>query len=240
VELAFAAAFVLIAAGLLLLLPSSRPLVVADAVALTFLYAIASRVEFATGAGSTVPTQLAFVPMLFFLPLAAVPLFVAAGLLLGRLPRYVRGRTPPDRALVELGDALYSIGPVVVLSAAGADLPSLGDWPVYVAALAAQFAIDTGCSTARSWLGFGVPPRLALAELGWICLADALLAAVGLLAASPPWTSRTRTCSSCRCSPCSPSRPATGGCGSSRATSCTAPTAARRCCSTASSPRTTG
>ena len=183
VELAFAAAFVVIAAGLLLLLPTSRPLDVADAVALTFLYAIASRVEFATGAGSTVPTQLAFVPMLFFLPLAAVPLFVAAGLLLGRLPRYVRGRTPPDRALVELGDALYSIGPVVVLSAAGADLPSLGDWPVYVAALAAQFAIDTGCSTARSWLGFGVPPRLALAELGWICLADALLAAVGLLAA---------------------------------------------------------
>jgi diguanylate cyclase (GGDEF)-like protein len=183
VELAFAAAFVVIAAGLLLVLPPSRPLVLAHAVALTGLYAMASRVEFATGAGSTVPTQLAFVPMLFFLPTPAVPLFVAAGLLLGRLPRYVRGRTPPDRALVELGDALYSVGPVVVLSLAGADTPALGDWPIYLLALGAQFTIDTGCSTARSWLGLGVPPSLALAELGWICLADALLAAVGLLAA---------------------------------------------------------
>ena len=183
VELAFAGAFLLISGALLLVLPSSRPLVASHAIALTLLYAIASRVEFATGAGSTVPTQLAFVPMLFFLPTPAVPLFVAAGLLLGRLPRYVRGRTPPDRAIVELGDALYSIGPVIVLSVAGADTPSLSDWPIYVVALAAQFAIDTGCSTARSWLGFGVPPRLALEELGWICLADALLAAVGLLAA---------------------------------------------------------
>ena len=183
VELAFAGAFLLISGALLLVLPSSRPLVASQAIALTLLYAIASRVEFATGAGSTVPTQLAFVPMLFFLPTPAVPLFVAAGLLLGRLPRYVRGRTPPDRAIVELGDALYSIGPVIVLSVAGADTPSLADWPIYMVALAAQFAIDTGCSTARSWLGFGVPPRLALEELGWICLADALLAAVGLLAA---------------------------------------------------------
>jgi diguanylate cyclase (GGDEF)-like protein/PAS domain S-box-containing protein len=183
VEMAFAALFVLLGAALLALLPSPRPLALPDAVALTALYAIASRVEFATGAGSTVPTQLAFVPMLFVLPTPAVPLFVAAGLLLGRLPRYLSGRTPPNRAVVELGDALYSVCPVVVLALAGADTPSFSDWPVYLLALAAQFLSDTAFSTARSWLGLGVPPTLAIRELVWICVVDGLLACVGLLAA---------------------------------------------------------
>ena len=88
-EIAFAALFVVVAVALLALAPSQRALSVPIAVALTLSYAIASRVEFETGVGSTVPTQLVFVPMLFLLPTAAVPLFVAAGLLLGRLPRYL-------------------------------------------------------------------------------------------------------------------------------------------------------
>jgi hypothetical protein len=101
VEVTFAALFVLVAVALLALLPSPRDLSVPTAVALTLLYAIASRVEFESGVGSTVPTQLVFVPMLFVLPTAAVPLFVAAGLLLGRLPRYLTGYTPVNRAVVE-------------------------------------------------------------------------------------------------------------------------------------------
>ena len=41
-------------------------------------YAVASKVEFEVGIGSAIPTQLVFVPMLFLLPPAMVPLCVAA------------------------------------------------------------------------------------------------------------------------------------------------------------------
>ena len=181
VEVLFAGLFVLVAVAVLLLLPSSRELSVPTAVALTLLYAIASRVEFESGVASTVPTQLVFVPMLFLIPVAAVPLFVAAGLLLGRLPRYLTGYTPANRAVVELGDALYCIGPVLVLGIAGADTPAFGDWPIYLLALAAQFAGDVSFSSVRLWLGLGTAPQLALRELAWICVADTLLSCVGLL-----------------------------------------------------------
>ncbi len=182
VEVVFAALFVAIAVALVALLPSTRELSGPTALALVFTYAIASRVEFETGAGSTVPTQLVLVPMLFFLPTPAVPLFVAAGLLLGRLPRYLTGYTPVNRAVVELGDALYTLGPVVVLSLAGADTPTFGDWPVYLIALAAQFVGDVAFSSVRLWVGLGTPPGLAVRELGWIYLADTMLSCIGLLA----------------------------------------------------------
>jgi diguanylate cyclase (GGDEF)-like protein len=183
VELAFAVLFVAVAAALLAFLPSSRPLEAGPAIALTLLFAIASRVEFPTGAGSTVPTQLVLVPMLFLLPLPAVPIFVAAGLLLGRLPRYLSGHTPPERAVVELGDALYCVGPVVVLSLAGADEPTLSDWPVYLLALATQFVGDVGVSTLRAWLGLGAPPEVVSREVASIGVADLLLSPVGYVAA---------------------------------------------------------
>src|SRR3954451_3657323 len=40
------------------------------------LYALVSRVEFEIGSGSAIPTQLVLVPMLFALPVAAVPVVV--------------------------------------------------------------------------------------------------------------------------------------------------------------------
>jgi hypothetical protein len=42
-------------------------------------FATLANVEFEVGAGSAIPTQLMFVPMLFLLPLGWVPLAVAAG-----------------------------------------------------------------------------------------------------------------------------------------------------------------
>jgi putative nucleotidyltransferase with HDIG domain len=70
-----------------------------------------------------------------------------------------------------------------VLVLAGAHEPALGDWPVYLGALAAQFALDSGLSTAREWLALGVSPRLKPQLLGCVYLVDLLLAPVGLLAA---------------------------------------------------------
>ena len=58
---------------------------VATAVVLVALYTLVSRVEFPVGAGYVFPSQLVLVPMLMLLPPAAVPLLVAAGLVLARL-----------------------------------------------------------------------------------------------------------------------------------------------------------
>jgi hypothetical protein len=49
------------------------------------LYAVVSRVTFEIGTGSAIPTQLVLVPMLFALPVGAVPAVVAVGLVLQTL-----------------------------------------------------------------------------------------------------------------------------------------------------------
>jgi HD-GYP domain-containing protein (c-di-GMP phosphodiesterase class II) len=150
---------------------------------LTLGYAVASRVEFEVGSGSAVPTQLLLVPMLFLLPTPAVPLFVALGYVLGHLPDQIRGRAPGERSVVLLGNSWHAVGPALVLSLASEPAIDLANWPIFVAALAAQFALDLASSTVRERLAVGVAPRLLLRPLGWVFVVDALLAPVGLLAA---------------------------------------------------------
>ena len=73
---------------------------------------------------------------------------------------------------------------MVVLGAAGAQTPDWGDWPLYVAALAAQWAVDLAAAAAREWVAVGARPgAMLLRVLPWIWLVDALLAPAGLLAA---------------------------------------------------------
>ena len=57
--------------------------------------AAASEVRFEIGAGFTVPTQAVFVPMLFALPTALVPLLVAGALALAMVPRSSPGARRP-------------------------------------------------------------------------------------------------------------------------------------------------
>src|SRR4051812_31628817 len=85
VSLLLAGAFVVSAIAVWVLLPTARdasPLVYAGLIA---AYAVATTVEFDVGPTIGVPSELAFVPMLFFLPPEQVPLAVAAGALLGEL-----------------------------------------------------------------------------------------------------------------------------------------------------------
>ncbi len=178
-----AAAFLVTACLLAALLPAGHQLDPALAVALTVAYAVASRVRFAVGYGFTVPTQLVFVPMLFLLPQGSVPLLVALGILLAGLPELLRGEQHPTRVLVGVGDAWHSVGPALVLSLAGVVDPSLADWPVLLAALAAQIVSDNVVSTLREWLGLGISPALQPALLAWVTLVDVLLSPIGLLAA---------------------------------------------------------
>jgi len=174
-----------LAAAILLALrgDSGMSLHAAPAVALVLTYAVLSRVRFHAGVGHTVPTQLAFVPMLFLLPTQLVPLLVLAGMLVGNLPDYARGALHPGRALMLPGDAWHAVGPAVVLVLAGATTPEWGDWPWYLLALASQFAIDLTVYAVRAWLALDVPGREQLRALTWVWVVDALLAPVGLAAA---------------------------------------------------------
>jgi HD-GYP domain-containing protein (c-di-GMP phosphodiesterase class II) len=183
VEALSAAAFLAVAVAMAALVPSERAFDVPLAVALVVTYALLARVRFPIGYGFTIPTQLVLVPMLFLVPVGTVPLLVAAGMLLGSLPEYLDRERHPSRILVTVGDAWHSVGPAAVLAAAGVTAPALGEWPVLLAALAAQIAVDSGAATLREWGGLGISPKLQPALLGWVTLVDVLLSPVGLLAA---------------------------------------------------------
>jgi hypothetical protein len=87
--------------------------------ALCFLVmVIATRVRFDTPYGYTVATQLAFVPLLFALPVVVVPLAVVAAMMLARLPELISGEHPPSRLIKEVGNSWFAIGPVAVFALA--------------------------------------------------------------------------------------------------------------------------
>ena len=166
-------------------------------------YALLSRVRFHAGVGHTVPTQLAFVPMLFLVPTELVPLLVLLGMLIGNLPDYARGVLHPGRALMLPGDAWHAIGPALVLLAAGASAPGWGDWPWYLLALASQFAFDFAVYALRARLALDVPGREQLRALALgVGRRRAARPARARSPPSPPTTIRTRSCSCCRSPRC--------------------------------------
>ena len=182
-EAVSAAAFLVAAVAMAVLLPADRAFDAPLALALVAAYALLAHVRFPIGYGFTVPTQIVLVPMLFLLPLGSVPLLVAAGMVLGSTAEYVRGDRHPSRVLAAVGNAWHSMGPVAVLAVAGVTAPDLAEWPVFVAALAAQIAVDSGFATIREWAGLGISPKLQPSLLGWVTVVDTLLSPIGLLAA---------------------------------------------------------
>jgi putative nucleotidyltransferase with HDIG domain len=146
--------------------------------------AIASRIELEVGSGYATPVELALIPMLFALPPGWVPAAAALGLVLGQLPSYLRGRVPSERIVVAIGNASYTIAPVIVFAL----LYEPGTGParlaaVTAAALFAQFAGDAAISIAREYFAVGVHPQSLIKPLEWIFFVDACLASVGFAAA---------------------------------------------------------
>jgi HD-GYP domain-containing protein (c-di-GMP phosphodiesterase class II) len=178
---AFVAALFLVAAGLLLAFGHHGRVDALDLGLLVAAAALLGRLEFESGAGYAVPTQLIFIPMLFVLPPAIVPPAVAAALLLDRVPAVLTRRRHPQRLLTVLGDAWFAVGPAIVFELADVGGPSLGDWPLYVLALLAQFAGDAASSVAR--VAHRVAPRIELRALREAWFVDLLLSPIGLLAA---------------------------------------------------------
>ncbi|MDX6719535.1 MAG: hypothetical protein QOJ63_1789 [Solirubrobacteraceae bacterium] len=172
-----------IVAVLLVALGLDRPVDAGDVLVFVLAAAVMGRLEFETGAGFTVPTQLIVVPMLFVLPAAIVPLVVVGALALDRMPEVLAGRRHPQRLLGVVCDAWFAVGPAAVFVLAGVGAPAWNDWPIYLLALAAQFGCDLLNATARERLLHGVAPKLQLNVLREVWLVDALLAPVGLLAA---------------------------------------------------------
>jgi HD-GYP domain-containing protein (c-di-GMP phosphodiesterase class II) len=180
-----AAGFAVVAVAALLL-PAHRPLsLMALASALT-AYAIASRVEVEFPGFVAVPTEAIFVVMWFVLPLRILPLAVCGGMLLGRLPDVVRRRMPPDRLALTIASCWYSVGPAVVLYAAGTGAaPRWQDVPFYLAAVAAQFVFDFASMFAQTRTVASVSVRALLASTTLVYGFDLVLAPLGLLAAFP-------------------------------------------------------
>ena len=178
-----AGAAFLLAAGLLLLQASTGDVDASDVALFVLALAVMGRLEFETGAGYLVPVQLIFVPMLFVLPAAIVPLVVLAALTLDRLPDVLAGRVRPQRLLVVPGDCWFALGPAAVFVLADVGSPALADWPLYLLALASQFAGDLAGSMLRERFGHGVTPKFQLGVLREVWLVDLLLSPIGLLAA---------------------------------------------------------
>lgn len=150
---------------------------------LVVAFALVYRVEFDVGAGFAAPLQIIFVPVVFLVDPAWAPLVVIGGLVLARVRDIARDRNPGRQLSVTIGNSWFAVGPALVLAAGGVETPAAEHWPLYLLALAAQFAGDTATGAAREWLVLGVTPRLQLRMTGLVFLVDLLLTPVGLLAA---------------------------------------------------------
>jgi HD-GYP domain-containing protein (c-di-GMP phosphodiesterase class II) len=182
VSFGLALGFLGASSAFLLLAHTSRHPGVFTVVLYTVLYGLLSRVSFEAGVGYAIPVQLVLVPMLFVLPLPWVPFCVAAGYLL-RDPRRLRQMTLP-RASLRLVSSWHALGPAVVLALAAAPadrLPRWSAWPIYLGALAAQFALDSAVTWIREE-GLGAP-HSPLRTQGFTYAVDAGLAPIGLLVA---------------------------------------------------------
>lgn len=160
--------------------PSERPLSFALAATSVLLYALAYRVEFEVGSGSAVAAQLALVPMLLLLPVPLVPLMVALGAVVARIPRVISGEIHTERLTAPLASSWYVLGPAVVLMAAGEPSVELRNALWFVAALATQFTADFATTTVREWWALGISPRRLVQPMAWVFVVDAALAPIGL------------------------------------------------------------
>jgi putative nucleotidyltransferase with HDIG domain len=129
--------------------------------------------------------------MLFMLPPEAVPLCVAAGLALGKLPDVLFGRKPPGRLMMAAGDSWFAIGAALVFVVASPGVPDGNDWAIYLLALAAQLGFDFAASSLREALNGGASLRDQLRECRWVYCVDIALSAPALAIAfgvvDRPW-----------------------------------------------------
>jgi putative nucleotidyltransferase with HDIG domain len=143
--------------------------------------ALACVVRFDTPIGFTVPTQLAFVPLLFLAPLALAAPAVMVAFLIAGVRDVAIGDSPPSRLLTSPSNAWFAIGPVAVFEIAGV-APAHAGAAVLVAALASQFVVDFGAAALREAICRGTDLAPMFRDT-WVYAVDAALSGVGLVVA---------------------------------------------------------
>jgi signal transduction histidine kinase/ActR/RegA family two-component response regulator len=180
VEILVGGCFLIAVLLILVLDPPHAFAVTAGAICFVVLVA-ALRVRVDTPFGFTVPAQVAFVPLLFAVPVAVVPIAVAAAMALARLPEIIRRETRPSRLGQCLGNAWFAIGPAAVFAIAHVT-PNRASPGLLIVALAAQFVVDFAASGVRFALGRGATLTAQL-EDSWVYVVDAGLSGIALLVA---------------------------------------------------------
>lgn len=183
VTLLLAAAFLGAALACAVFIPEQRSASSWAIALFVAVYAVTSQIEFEVGPGSAVPTVLVLVPMLFVLPVGAVPLVAASGLLLGGLAERARSRRHHDRIAVLLCSSWHTIGPTLVLGLLAPGPLAWGRLPYYVLALVTQLAFDIAAVLVRHGIGRGVAITSLLRPFGWVAVVDATLAPVAFVVA---------------------------------------------------------
>ena len=178
-----AVAFVVVAIVFAALVPTHRDAPTAELLGLVAAYALAARIQFEVGSGLAIPTELAFVPMLFVLPARLVPLAVAAGYVLSQLPEAVGGRARAQSLAVALGSGWFALAPAAVLAALGEPDATSGRWWLLVPLLAAQIAADFSSTALREGIALGVRPRELVEPMKWVASVDGALAPIGFATA---------------------------------------------------------
>jgi signal transduction histidine kinase/ActR/RegA family two-component response regulator len=143
---------------------------------------VATRIRIDTPFGFTSPVQLAFVPLLFALPLAFVPIAALAAVTAARIPDVVKGQLTASRLVKSIGNCWYVIGPVAVFEIAHV-APDRASPGLLIGALTAQFACDSVVLALRNAIANGASPAAQLRET-WVWVVDAALSAIGLLVAA--------------------------------------------------------
>jgi HD-GYP domain-containing protein (c-di-GMP phosphodiesterase class II) len=147
---------------------------------LSVAYAVCLAVEFEVGTGYTVPTLVVFVPMLFLLPPAVVPVAVVAGHLASFLFSVARGRRHLARFIVVFGQSWHALGAALVVAAWSPGAAQWSDALLVVAAFGAYVVFDALASLSVDHFGHGESVGSLVASTAWIYAIDVLLLPLGL------------------------------------------------------------
>jgi hypothetical protein len=156
----------------------AAPAAIAPGLLCVGLAVLATLVRFDTPFGFTVATQVAFVPLIFTLPVTLVPLVIVAVLAIARLPELIAGKIPRSRLLLVFGNSWFALGPVTVFALTGTGPDHAGP-ALLIGALAAQFALDFAASAVRLWIAREADLGTQVRE-SWVYLIDAALSGIGL------------------------------------------------------------
>lgn len=147
---------------------------------LAVLYLIASSVDFEVALGSAVPSEQILVAMYLLLPPTIIPLVALSTLIFIRASWMQR----PHRFhafLLRAASCWQTVGPALVMYHFHDGPVRLSNWPIYVAALLSQFAIDTVMANIRG-RSLQLTGASILKPLAWTFAIDTVLATVGLSA----------------------------------------------------------